>query len=282
MTATSGVACPNCQYRENAAEANFCSRCGGALRGPACPACSARSEVGDRFCTHCGEGLPSARGPSRAARPKVAIAGARLPWALAGGLALVVLVMLVVQPTNTSNGSGATIPSPPPGTLGPTSAIDLDAMTPRQAADRLFTRVMTAFEDGDRAQAELFLPMAIASYDRIGALTLDDRFHLSLLHALGGDGASALDVAEAGLAVRPTHLLCLAAAAEAALVLGDEALARAHYRTLVDVYEEEIGAGLVEYGPQADGGHANLLPVLREEAREHLAASAAEPREPGP
>ncbi len=153
-------------------------------------------------------------------------------------------------------------------------------MTPREAADRLFWRVMTAFEGGDQTEVEFFLPMAIASYDRIAALTLDDRFHLSLLHALAGDGASALEVAEAGLAVRPAHLLCLAAAAEAAIVLGNDALARTHYQTLVDVYDEEIGAGLVEYGPQNAGGHANLLPVLREEALEYLAVS--EPPEPGP
>ena len=82
------------------------------------------------------------------------------------------------------------------------------------------------------------------------------------------------------MAVRPTHLLCLAAAAEAALLLEDEAGARAHYQTLVDAYEEERRAGLVEYGPQTEGGHANLLPVLREDALEFLAAT--EPPEPGP
>lgn len=276
MTAATGVACPQCQYRRNPDEANFCSRCGGALRGPPCSACSAPSEVGDRFCTECGEGL-------RSWRPKVAAAGVRAPWMAAGALALIVVLMLVVQQISNSDNPVASPPSPAPGTLGPTSAIDLGAMTPRQAADRLFIRVMTAVEGGDEAQAELFLPMAIESYDRIVALTLDDRFHLSLLHALAGDGASALAVAEAGLAVRPTHLLCLAAAAEAAIVLGDAALARTRYGTLVDVYDEEIGAGLIEYGPQTEGGHANLLPVLREEALEYLAApEPPEPPEPGP
>ena len=273
MTVVAGMACPQCQYRENPDGANFCSRCGGALRGPACPACSAPSEVGDRFCTECGEGL-------RARRPKMAIMGARSPWTLAGALALLIVIVLVVQQTSNSDEVTATIPPTPSGTLGPTSTVDLDAMTPREAADRLFFRVMSAFEGGDRAQAELFLPMAIAAYDRIVALTLDDRFHLSLLYALAGDGTTALAVAEAGLAVRPTHLLCLAAAAEAALVLGDEALARTHYQTLLDAYDEEVGAGLVEYGPQNAGGHANLLPELRREAREFVARSGAE--EPGP
>ncbi|MDE2981746.1 MAG: hypothetical protein OXU74_11180 [Gemmatimonadota bacterium] len=145
-------------------------------------------------------------------------------------------------------------------------------MTPRQAADRLFRRVMGAVEAGDQAEANLFLPMAIASYDLIDALSLDDRFHLSLLHAVAEDGPSALAVAEAGLAFRPTHLLCLAAAAEAALLMGDDERAAGYYQTLVDVYDDEIGAGLEEYGTGATG-HASLLPQLRAEAMAFLAGS---------
>ena len=141
-------------------------------------------------------------------------------------------------------------------------------MTPREAATRLFERVMTAVEGDNQAEAATFLPMAIASYDRIAALSLDDRFHLSLLHAAAGDGATALTVAEAGLALRPTHLLCLAAAARAALLVGDDARARAHYRTLAEAYDAEIAAALPEYGPDK---HAALLPVLRAEALVHVA-----------
>lgn len=273
MTPAGGVICPKCQYMESAAGASFCSQCGEALRGPPCPVCSAPTEAGDRFCTECGASLG-------AKRSRLAAAGTRSPVVVVSAIALIAVILLVVQQTSKSDNPSASLPAPPPGTLGPTSAVDLESMTPREAADRLFVRVMTAVESGDQAQAELFLPMAIASYDRIAALTLDDRFHLSLLFALSGDGASALEVAEAGLAVRPTHLLCLAAAAEAALLLEDEAGARAHYQTLVDAYEEERRAGLVEYGPQTEGGHANLLPVLREDALEFLAAT--EPPEPGP
>lgn len=164
------------------------------------------------------------------------------------------------------NASGGT------GGLGPTAAVDLSSMTPREAATRLFNRVMTAVEAGDQAEAGLFLPMAIASYDRIGALTLDDRFHLSLLHAADGDGAAAVAVAEAGLAVRPSHLLCLAAAAGGALLAGDSAKAAAHYRTFLDAYDDEIASGLPEYGPPPDG-HAPLLPALRADALAHFAGS---------
>lgn len=135
---------------------------------------------------------------------------------------------------------------------------------------RLFARVMTAVEAGNQDEADQFLPMAVAAFDRIGPLTLDDRFHLSLLHAARGDGAQALAVAEEGLAVRPTHLLCLSAAAEAALALGDSARAESHYRTLVDAYDAEMQTGLTEY-VSVEEGHPDLLPQLLVEAREYLA-----------
>ncbi|MDE2805295.1 MAG: hypothetical protein OXN18_09155 [Gemmatimonadota bacterium] len=217
----------------------------------------------------------------RAARTRAAGTGegttagprpAWIPWAATGALALIVVVILVVR----DGGREITLSPPPatqPGALGPTSAVDLDSMTPRQAADRLFRRVMGAVEAGDLAEANLFLPMAIASYDLIEALSLDDRFHLSLLHAVAEDGPSALAVAEAGLAFRPTHLLCLAAAAEAALLMGDNERATIYYQTLVDVYDDEIGAGLEEYGT-GPTGHASLLPQLRADAMAYLAGSA--------
>lgn len=280
MSEAASVACPSCNYRDESAGANFCSQCGAALRGPPCPGCGAGTEPGNRFCTQCGVPLGRRAGNARAvgtgaAGQRGGPRAAWLPWAITGALGLAVIAVLVVR-----DGGREITMSPPPaaggpqGTtgLGPTNAVDLGSMTPRQAASRLFTRVMSAVETGDRGQADMFLPMAIASYDRIPALNLDDRFHLSLLHATAGDPVSALAVAEAGLAFRPTHLLCLAAAAEAAEMLGDAARATAYYQTLVDVYDEEIGAGLEEYGT-GETGHASLLPELREEAAAFLAGA---------
>ena len=256
--------CPQCDHRDGLADANFCSRCGAALGEPRCPDCATPSEAGDLYCTRCGRGLATAR-------PTPGIGNARVPWAAAGLLAVLLVVVSFVRlaPGGERPGGDRPIPPPstPPGTLGPTSAVPLSSMTPRQAATRLFDRVMRAIESGDRTEADMFLPMAIASYDRIAALSLDDRFHLSLLHAAAGDARSALAVAEAGLALRPTHLLCLAAAARAALLAGDTAKAAAHYRTLDAVYDQERGADLQEYDPSAKEGHAALLPVLRQEAR---------------
>ena len=286
MNEAAGVACPSCNYREEAAGANFCSQCGAALRGPPCSDCGAPTEPGNRFCTQCGVPLGRRAASTRAASTRSAGRGAAatgrggpraawLPWAITGALGLAVIAVLVVR----DGGREITMSPPPsaggaqsPTALGPTNAVDLNSMTPRQAASRLFTRVMSAVEAGDRGQADMFLPMAIAAYDLIAALSLDDRFHLSLLHATAGDGVSALAVAEAGLALRPTHLLCLAAAAEAALLLGDNARATAYYQTLVDVYDDESRAGLEEYGT-GETGHASLLPELRNEAAAFLAGT---------
>lgn len=271
MSGASGLTCPRCQHVEASETANFCSRCGCGLHGPACPACSAPSAAEDQFCTKCGAAL-------RPAAARAGGLGARVPWAVAGMLAAALVVVFVLRG---GGGRDITLSPPPAGgggqgapvtALGPTNAVDLNSMTPRQAASLLFNRVMRLVEAGDQAQANMFLPMAIASYDRIAALSLDDRFHLSLLHATAGNGALALAIAEEGLALRPTHLLCLAAAAEGALLIGDRERAAAHYRTFLDVFDEESQAGLEEYG-QGEDGHARLLPILREEARAFLSGT---------
>ncbi len=283
--------CPHCGSATAPPGAKFCPACGGALQGPACGDCGAESGGADRFCVQCGAALPVAKSGGGGAGSRAGpggrgggFASGTAAWTvggvLFGGMIVAVAALVVVRaggggdaPSSSAAEAGrAGGPGAGAGGLGPTAAVDLSSMTPREAATRLFNRVMSAVEADDQAQADLFLPMAVASYDRIGALTLDDRFHLSLLHAAAGDGPAALAVAEAGLAVRPSHLLCLAAAAGGALLMGDSAKATAYYRAFLDGYDSEIGAGLPEYGPPPDG-HAPLLPSLRADAEAHLAGS---------
>ncbi len=262
--------CARCGATDNPAGANFCSGCGAELRGRRCSSCDRRCEPGDLYCIRCGAAL----GPSR----RFAATAAKSAWIL-GGIVGVLGVGAVAFLVVDSNGGGRDValePPPAAGALGPTSTVDLSSMTPREAATRLFNRVMAAWETDNREEATTFLPMAIAAYARIADLTLDDRFHLSTLHAVNQDGESALAVAEAGLALRPTHLLCLAAAAKGALLTGDSDRATEYYARLEEVYEEERRAGLEEYGAGANG-HADLLPVLLEDAREHLAGAPGSP-----
>ena len=257
--------CPFCHFDGIVGEANFCQRCGKALRGPPCPSCHAETVPTDQFCTKCGGSLPAPK--EETAKPGLPVA---LPWAIAGTLSVALVAFLALS----GRGEGRSVTLAPP-TAQPAAAPagnppDLSTMTPRQAADRLFNRVMRAVEAGNQAEADQFLPMAIGAYDRIPDLNLDDRFHLSLLWAAAGDGDMALAVAEAGLDERPTHLLDLAAAAEGAIMIGDEAKAREYYQRLVDVYDEESQSGLDEYQP---GVHANMLPVLLQEAQAYLAGN---------
>ena len=85
-------------------------------------------------------------------------------------------------------------------------------MTPREAADRLYDRIMRAASAGDSAEALAFLPMALDAYNLVVPLDADGHYHVSLLHALGGDYHMAREVADRALADVPSHLLLLGAA----------------------------------------------------------------------
>ncbi len=152
--------------------------------------------------------------------------------------------------------------SPAGGQLGAAPNVDLDSMTPRQAADRLFDRVMRAAEAGDSTQARTFLPMAIAAYERARPLNADGLFHLSVLQRTALEFEEALETARAGLEENPDHLLLLAAAGEAARLAGDTAEARSHFSHLLEVYDGEVASDREDY--QA---HARILPQLRDDAR---------------
>jgi hypothetical protein len=134
-------------------------------------------------------------------------------------------------------------------------------MTPREAADNLFDRVMRAVADGNTTEATNFLPMAIAAYDLARPLDADGHFHLSLLQRAAQEMDAALESALAGLAQSPDHLLNLYAAAEATVALGDSATARGYYARILEVWDREMAAGRPEYGD-----HGPLLPLIREDA----------------
>ena len=83
-------------------------------------------------------------------------------------------------------------------------------MTPREAADRLFNRIMTAAERGDAQEALRFAPMALQAYERLGPLDNDARYHVGLITATTGDIESArahIDMLRQSV---PDHLLGIA------------------------------------------------------------------------
>lgn len=268
-TAT-GPYCPEC---DKPATGNFCQNCGANLGGRFCNQCGGKVSAGAKFCNQCGasvSGSGRAR-PAAAHREAVSsvVGGQNLPWWIAGG-AMFVLILFVglsmVRPGPTAPPASTAQPAPA-ATGGAGVAPDISSMSPIEAADRLFNRVMQSVSQGDSAQAQAFLPMAIAAYQRARPLSLDGLFHLSMLNRTAMNLEAALDVALEIVENDPNHLLGRAAAAEAALELGEMDEAAAHYEHIVEIYDEERQRALEEYRM-----HSAIVDVLKDDAQRFLAS----------
>jgi hypothetical protein len=184
-----------------------------------------------------------------------------LPWALAAG-ALAALLAMVIYPRMDRAGSVESLQGPPiTGTSTGTRGIDLSSMTEREAADRLFNRVMQYVSDGDSAQARQFLPMALGAYQRVDDLDRDGHYHVAVLEFVNGNPAGARARADTILAEEPDHLFGLATAAQAELKMGNVAEGRALFSRFLEVYDTESRRNLPEYAE-----HSPVIPAMREEA----------------
>lgn len=132
--------------------------------------------------------------------------------------------------------------------------------TPREQADRLFNRIMTAKENGDTANVKFFLPMGIQAYEMVTDIDADGLYHLSLLQDFGGDFASARETAEKILQTDPTHLLGLSAAATAALHAGDKRAAQRYAQRFLSSFDDEIKKSKSGYHD-----HENIFAQLKRE-----------------
>jgi tetratricopeptide (TPR) repeat protein len=267
MSAGSRPLCPECG---RAATGNFCQHCGAKLGGRFCEQCGAKASPGAAFCNQCGAKL--AAGGRRQAAASL-VGGQNLPWWIAGAamfVAIVVMGVNMVQPggSGTPAPSGATAPGAAGAPFAGGGGVppDLGSMTPREAADRLFNRVMSSVSVGDSASARAFLPMAIAAYDRARPLDHDGLFHLSLLNRTAMNLDAALANAREVLAEDADHLLALTAAAEAAAELGDRAAAEGYYRRVLAVWDAQMARRLPEYLD-----HSAFLQSVRQEAEAYLA-----------
>ena len=251
---TSSNTCPSCGA---AGEGRFCASCGTALAGASCASCAAALTPGSHFCHRCG--TPAGAGPVATSRGF----GAALPWGVAA-LALCCVIALVVgqrfgdrpmaagtaDVLDGANGQGAT-PITAPGAAGAPAgqmprAPDISQMTPAQRAERLYDRIMTENEAGNTETVKTFMPMAVAAYEMIAPLNLDQRYDLGRLGEVGGDLALARAEADTILATRPTHLLGLSLAARLARQAGDLTRARQLDARLLAAEPKERTAGLPE------------------------------------
>ncbi len=185
-----------------------------------------------------------------------------MPWAVAA-IALVALVALVVgqrfgsRPTGTTdvldgaNAQGSTTISAPSADAGAGGggmrAPDISQLTPAQRAERLYDRIMREAEAGKTENVRTFLPMAVASYEMLAPLNLDQRYDLGRIGEVAGDTALARAQADTILRERPTHLLGLVLGAKAARMVGNEPHARQFDVRLLSVEPRERSAGLPEY-----------------------------------
>ena len=257
--------CPRCGSEE---AGNFCAQCGAPLTGAAiCRECGAVLRANALYCVECGAPVGA-----RETKPR----SARIPW-VSSGLALVafsILIAVLVQrgsvervgdmtmtgglPGETSGG-GATGPAAGEGAAGagmPT-AEELAAMTPREAADRLFERVMREHENGDFERAAFFIGMAVQAYDAVPPAEVDAdlRFHVGLLSLISADSVAARERAEAILAEEPGHLLGLLLASRTAEFAGDAVAAEAFRARMRD---EVSAAGGIPDRPEYDA-HRTLI-----------------------
>ncbi len=238
--------CPSCG---DPASGRFCSSCGTALAGATCATCSAALTPGARYCHRCGTpaGLTSA--PSRG------MAGV-LPWAVAA-IALVALIALVVgqrfgarsnavaEPVVDAGSAAGMAPGGPAGAMP--RAPDISQLTPEQRAERLYDRIMTEVEAGNTENVRTCMPLAIAAYEMLAPLNLDQRYDLGRIGEVGGDTALARAQADTILAAKPTHLLGLILKAKAARMEGNDARARDADAKLLAAEPIERSAGLKEY-----------------------------------
>jgi hypothetical protein len=210
--------------------------------------------TGAHFCHRCGTpaGATAALGSRRFE--------AAIPWAVAA-IALVAVIALAVgqrfgaRPSGTTdvldgaNGQGSTIISAP-GTepeRGMPRAPDISQLTPAQRAERLHDRIMTEHEAGRSDAVRTFLPMAVAAYEMLAPLSLDQRYDLGRIGEVAGEIPLARAQSDTILQARPTHLLGLILGATAARLNKDETRARTFEQRLLAAEPAERKSPLPEY-----------------------------------
>jgi hypothetical protein len=187
-------------------------------------------------------------------------ASSALPWIVAGAAVLILGAVMVIPRVGNDD---ALAPAPPLASTpaGGPASVDLESMTPREAADRLFDRVMRSASAGDSAAARSFAPMAVAAYDIAEPLDIDGRYHVATLHLVAGNGEAAAAAAARILEEDPDHLFGLYTAAQAAAMEGDSEGARSRYGEFLEKYDTEVASGKIGYSE-----HAPVLPEMRREA----------------
>ncbi len=234
------MTCPTCGAT---ASGKFCSNCGASLGARACSQCGASLSASAKFCHACGAAATGSGGGA----PRPGGLPAATPWFVAGGTVVVLLVVLAV----TQLRPAAPAPGAAPVGAATGGPVDLSQLSPREAADRLFDRVMIERESGKLDSASFFAPMALQAYGMLDNLDADARFHIGLLEVAAGNPDGADAQADTIAQSIPTHLYASMLRAEAARARGDSAAAKQADATYLRNYDAETAAGRPEYEPHA-------------------------------
>ena len=251
--------CPSCGAQSGG---KFCSECGAPLGPRACQKCGAQMSPRAKFCPDCGFVAPGA-----AAGATATPAGGmseKMPWIIAGVavLALLAVIIVIVGKREGGPAAGGTAAAPFDPNRGTT---DISQMSPRDAADRLFNRVMTASENGDSQQVQFFGPMTIQAYGNAQPLDIDARLHIGMIQLILGNPAGAKAEADSIARESRTHLFAAILRARAAEAENNTAAARQAYTQMVDNWDAERAKSLAEYGQ-----HEAVLTQARGAARQLL------------
>lgn len=213
--------------------------------GTACPSCGAASLSEARFCHVCGASLEG--GPGGRTWSAGRLAGL---VAVVGLVAVAVSIVVMYSERDSapplSSAPSAPMFSDPPVTSSGGQP-DLSQMTPREAADDLFNRIMMASEQGDRSEALRFVPMAIQAYGGLMALDRDADYHLGLIHDVAGDRTNVDRQIAALRQGAPNHLLALVLEHRTAERSGDRAAVSRVLAVFADAYDAEIATRRPEY-----------------------------------
>ena len=238
--------------------------------GSACPSCDAATISEARFCHACGASLEGGPGGSKWSAGRLAGMGAVAILLVVAVFALVTFSERDVVPPSPSLPPASMFDAPPAALPG--APPDLSRMTPREAADRLFNRIMMASEQGKRAEALRFVPMAVQAYGNLLKLDRDALYHLGLIHAVAGDRANVDRQIAALRPGAPNHLLALVLEHGAAERSGNRAVVSRILAAFAAAYASEIAKGRPEYE-----AHRNTIERFRAAAASLAAPSTVEP-----
>jgi hypothetical protein len=254
---STSTVCTSCGAK---ASGKFCISCGAALGSRACRNCDAALPAGARFCNECGTpvgetaavatGAPAGGDGNAVAR--------YVPWAVAG-VALVAAVAYFAGQGNGSDAPAQTAAATDAGAApfapfangaagGASGAPDISSMTPRERAGRLYDRIMRYAEQGKKDSLATFAPMAMASFEMLGAeLDLDARYDYGRVASEVGAVDVAAAQADTILRQSPTHLLGLSLKARVATLRGDAAGATNAWQAFAAAKDAELKKNLPEY-----------------------------------